>query len=387
MKKIKWPNWPNYGNDEYEAVSRVIKSNQLFAEKEVKSFEHEFAQYIKVKNALGVGNATQGLHLALAALNIGAGDEVITTTFSWISSASCILMQNAVPVFTDIEESSLGICPKSLEENITRRTKAIILVHLFGYPSQIDQIIEIANRYDLPIIEDASHTHGATYKNNKIGSFGKISVFSLHQRKTISVGDGGVVCTDDDDIANKIYQLRSFGNEELSYNYRMTEFAGALGKVGLSKLDEHNDIRIKNAECLASHLDSVEGIKVRLNLPNTKSVYYSLVLELTSELGSKIDIIVEKANDFGLPLKKTWEPLNFHPHFNPINSPARGVPWRWGIYDGSYCKDKDYKDLVFPIAFEYCYNRIIELPIHPPVNTEDIYSAALIIKNIINESK
>jgi perosamine synthetase len=387
MKKIKWPNWPNYGNDEHEAVSRVIKSNQLFAEKEVRSFEHEFAEYIEVKNALGVGNATQGLHLALAALNIGAGDEVITTTFSWISSASCILMQNAVPVFTDIEERTLGICPKSLEENITSRTKAIILVHLFGYPSQIEEIIEIANRYDLPIIEDASHAHGASYKNNKVGSFGKISVFSLHQRKTLSVGDGGVVCTDDDEIANKIFQLRSFGNEELSYNYRMTEFAGALGKVGLSKLDEHNKIRIKNAENLASHLDLVDGIHVRLNLPNTKSVYYSLVLELSSELGSKIDFIVEKANAFGLPLKKTWEPLNFHPHFNPINSPARGVPWRWEIYGGSYCENKDYKDLVFPVAFDYCYNRIIELPIHPPVNNDDIFLAATIIKNIINESK
>ena len=204
MEKIKWPKWPNYDEDDSEAVLRVIESNQLFAEKEVKSFEDEFAQYIKVKNALGVGNATQGLHLALAALNIGTGDEVITTPYSWISSASCILMQNAVPVFTDIEESSLGICPKSLEENITRRTKAIILVHLFGYPSQIDQIVEIANRYDLPIIEDASHAVGGQYQGEPIGccQYSDITIFSFHPVKIITSVEGGMALTNNFDLHN-----------------------------------------------------------------------------------------------------------------------------------------------------------------------------------------
>jgi dTDP-4-amino-4,6-dideoxygalactose transaminase len=167
---------------------------------------------------LGLGNATQGLHLALAALDVGEGDEVLVTSYSWISTASCILMQNAVPVFCDIESESLGMCPQDMESKITPFTKAVIMTHMFGYPAKIKELSQICKKYSIPLIEDASHAHGAEVDGKKLGTYGDISVFSLHQRKTLSVGDGGILCTDNDEVANKVYRLRSFGDEDLSYN-------------------------------------------------------------------------------------------------------------------------------------------------------------------------
>jgi len=333
---------------------------------------------------LGVGNATQGLHLALIALNVGVGDEVIVTPYSWISSASCVLMQNAVPVFCDIEEDTLGICPESLESNITERTKAIILVHLFGYPAKLDEICKISKKYNIPVIEDASHAHGALYKDIHIGTFGKLSVFSLHQRKCLSVGDGGIVCTKDLDLRDKIYRLRSFGDDELSYNYRMTEFAGALGNVALEKLDTENQVRINNAEHLANLLNDIDDIYVRIGESYNRTVYYSLPIEISSRISNKYDAIINKALEYGLPLRRTWTPLNYHPHFNPVNAPARGLPWKWDLYKGNYCKNITYSDLDLPVTNKLCNNRIFEISIHPPTNFDNIEKAAKIIKMILD---
>ena len=221
-KKVTWPIWPQYGEDEIGAVDRVVKSGQLFAAAEVKKFEERFAEFQETNFAVGLGNATQGLHLALAALNVGQGDEVIVTTCSWISTASCILMQNAVPVFCDIEPESLGLDPKKVEALITPLTKAIVTVHILGYPSKIRELAEVASRHSIPIVEDASHAPGAAIDGKKMGTFGVLGVFSLHQRKAISTGEGGVICTDNGDLAEKIRRLRSFGHPELSYNYRMS---------------------------------------------------------------------------------------------------------------------------------------------------------------------
>ena len=327
MKTIEWPKWPQYGPEEEIAVARVIKSNQLFADREVKDFEKQYASYIGCNYALGLGNGTQGLHLALAALNIGIGDEVIVSPYSWISSSSCVLMQNAVPIFCDIEKDTLGICPKEIEKNISNKTKAIIIVHMFGYPAKINEIVSISEKYGIPLIEDASHAHGASVEEKKIGNFGLISVFSLHQRKALSVGDGGVVCTNNQGIYDKIRQLRSFGHEELSYNYRMTEFAGALGKVGLSKLDTFNSQKIENAFILQKLFNDNDHLKVRICRENEIGVYYAVLFEVTKNVVN-LDLKISRLNKKGIPLIKTWKPLYKHPHFNPKSIPARGLPWK-----------------------------------------------------------
>ena len=375
MIKIDWPKWPNYGEEEYLAVKRVIKSNQLFADKEVRDFEDKFSEYVGCKYALGVGNATEGLHLSLIALDIGSGDEVIVTSYSWISTASCILMQNAVPIFCDIEKKSLGICPVDIEKKISPRTKAIIFVHMFGYPARVDEIIQISKKYNIPIIEDASHAHGASVNNVKAGNFGDISVFSLHQRKALSVGDGGIVCTNNIDYYNKIYRLRSFGDSELSYNYRMTEFAGALGKVGLKKLDIQNNIRIENALLLSYLLKDNEFLTVRMCNKSEKCVYYAVLLELKKDIPN-LDSRLENLQNKGIFIRKTWDPLHTHPHFNPGSViPSRGLPWRNGNYDGSM-QNLQYKKLMLKNVTNYCPHKIFEMYVHPPVGEDLIKISA-----------
>ena len=276
---INWPSWPQYGKDEHDAVTQVISSNQLFAAEKVKSFEENFAEYTGTKFAKGVGNATQGLHLALAALDIGVGDEVIVPPYTFIASASSILMQNAVPIFCDCDPTTRALSADKIKPLITKNTKAIIVVHMFGYPADMDPILELGQKHGLAIIEDASHAYGSEYKGLRCGSIGDVGVFSMHQRKALSAGDGGVVTTNDSDINEKIYRLRSFGHDQLSYNYRMTEFAGALGLVQLRKLDIQNQARQQNADLLDLLLKEVEGLDVVKPLD---CAYFSLLSGIAS---------------------------------------------------------------------------------------------------------
>ena len=380
-ESLKWPEWPIYGQEERDAVDRVIRSNQIFADREVRKFEEQYADYIGCNYAAGLGNATQGLHLALAALGVGVGDEVIVTPYSWISSASCILMQNAIPIFCDIEGESFGLDPEKIEARISKRTKAIIVVHMFGYPARIIEIAAIAEKHGIPLIEDASHAHGARVGGVSIGKFGTVSVFSLHQRKSLSVGDGGVICTDHEAIHKKIHKLRSFGDNELSYNYRMTEFAGALGQVGLSKLENHNKIRRANAITLASLLEDTRQLRVHVARHDEYAVYYAVLIEIIEDVHNLDNRLTELQN-LGIPIRKTWNPLHIHPHFNPIgNEPARGLPWKHPSYDGNQ-RGKKYSELDLPVTKRLCPDRVLELYVHPPTGYQEIKFAADNIKNI-----
>ena len=368
--RFSWPHWPQYGPREIDAVARVVRSQQLFAAGEVRAFEEDFAEYQGSKHAVGMGNATQGLHLALAALEIGRDDEVIVTASSWISSASCILMQNAVPVFVDIESESLGMAPQRVEEAISDRTKAIVIVHILGYPALVNQVAAIARRHGIPLVEDASHAPGASVGGVKCGTFGDLGVFSLHQRKAISTGDGGILCTDDAALAEKVRRLRSFGHSELSYNYRMTEFSAALGRIGLEKLDRENSERQAAAEYLHAAFAGDEWIRVRLARPEEIGVYYAIALEV-SLTDEESTVFLESFLDDGVPMRKAFEPLNRHPHFAIPDEPPRGYPWMSPTYDGQM-KGVSYHDLNFPVAYEYCYGRILELYAHPGISHSEL---------------
>ena len=367
--------WPSFGHEEAQAVNRVISSKQLFADKEVSSFENAYSSYVKCKYALGVGNATQGLHLALAALSIGLGDEVVVPPYSWISTASCVLMQNAVPIFCDVETDSFSLDPDKLLKAITPRTKAVILVHVFGYPSiHTSRIKEICRDNNVFLIEDNSHAHGAQVMGSFTGTIGDIGVASLHQRKSISVGDGGIVTTNQSDIYQKIYKLRSFGDHELSYNYRMTEFAGALGKVALQNLSCQNKIRQQRANLVAQRLSSLKGIRVLLPNPQHVSVFYAvlIVLEDIREIPD-LDSLVGHLPKHDAPLRYTWSPLHHHPHFQDHNGnePARGFPWRSEKYKNLGGKWSIPK---LPVSEKYLPNKIIEFYVHPTLASNDFES-------------
>ena len=284
MKKINWPIWPKYTLTDQEIVKKVVQSNRLFAGKKVLEFESKFKDFTNSKYAVAVGNATQGLHLSLAALNIGKGDEVITTPFSFISSASSILMQNAIPIFVDCISETLSPNFNEIEKKITKKTKAIILVHPFGYSFRADEIKKLCKKYNLYFIEDASHAHGLIYKKKHAGTFGDIGVFSLHQRKSLSVGDGGIILTKKKSIERNLRKLRSFGHEELSYNYRMTEFAGALGCNRIKNLKKENKIRKQNAQLLDYYFRNNLFIKPVKPISFSEPVYHKYLFRLNSNL-------------------------------------------------------------------------------------------------------
>ena len=375
---INWPHWPQYDEEHEDAVSRVIRSNQLFASGEVKNFEKNFSEYVDSEYAVGVGNATQGLHLALAAMGIGAGDEVIVTPYSWISSASCVLMQNAIPVFVDIDEETFGLSPRQVEESITPKTKAVILVHMFGLSSKVKEISEICRKHGIKLIEDTSHAHGAKFEKKSLGTFGDISVFSLHQRKAIPSGDGGIICTDNKIFYEKLWRLRSFGDKQLSYNYRMTEFA-AIGSVCLKRLDNENTQRRKNHKVIKEKLNQ-RKLSVVEPIEGAEAVYYAnlLIINLGYE---KQESLVRAANQAGIPLKRTWQPLHKHPHFMRKNMVNNITPW-------DYENDNKYVEpakIHLPNSEKYQEKLLFELDCHPLVSETMVSDACNIINGLISQ--
>ncbi|MEA3559510.1 MAG: DegT/DnrJ/EryC1/StrS family aminotransferase, partial [Candidatus Thermoplasmatota archaeon] len=217
---------PVMEKEEIDAVVRVMKSGMLAHGPEVVAFEEEFADYCGCKHGAAVSSGTSAIHLSLAALDIGAGDEVITTSFSFIASASPILFLGARPVFTDIDDRTFNMDPTSLKERITSRTKAIIPVHLYGQSADMDAIREIAG--EIPVIEDCAQAHGSLNNSRKVGSMGKAGMFSFYPTKNMTTGEGGMVVSNDSEYIDRIRMLRNHGqvarydHHSIGYNLRMT---------------------------------------------------------------------------------------------------------------------------------------------------------------------
>ncbi len=238
-----------------EAIKRVIKKRWFILGEEVENFEKEFAQYLNVKHAISVNSGSDALYLAIKALDIGEGDEVITVSLTFISTVDAIVRNGATPVFVDIEPDTYCIDVTKIEEKITDRTRAIIPVHLYGHPADMDPIMEIARKYDLYVIEDACQAHGAEYRGKKVGGIGHIGCFSFYPAKNLGAyGDGGMVVTGDEVIAEKIRLMRNYGqrkkyhHEFIGLNSRLDEIQAAVLRVKLNKLDDNNSKRHTLAE-------------------------------------------------------------------------------------------------------------------------------------------
>lgn len=253
---------PSTGDDEWQAVRDSLMTGWLTQGPKVKAFEQAFARRHSVKHAIASTSCTTALHLILAALEIGPGDEVIVPAFTWIATANVVLYCGATPVFVDIDQTSFNMDPSKIAKKITKNTKAIIPVHLFGLCADIDAISAAAP--GIPIIEDAACAAGSSYKGRSAGTLGVAAAFSFHPRKSITTGEGGMVTTHDEAVAEKINMLRNHGasvSEEqrhkgsrpyilpdfniLGFNYRMTDLQGAVGLVQLAKLDSFIEERHK----------------------------------------------------------------------------------------------------------------------------------------------
>ncbi|MEA1908159.1 MAG: DegT/DnrJ/EryC1/StrS family aminotransferase [Euryarchaeota archaeon] len=257
---------PMIGSVEIDSVVDAMKSGGLAQGPRVQAFEEQFADYIGARHAVATSSGTAALHIALLANGIGAGDEVVTTPFSFIATANAVLFTGARPVFADIGKDC-NIDPEKIMQTITPKTKAVLPVHLYGCPAEMKAIAEIAADHHLAIIEDACQAHGATYGDDcrKAGSFGT-GVFSFYPTKNMTTGEGGMITTNDPEIAKRARMLRDHGSsrryvhEMLGYNLRMTDMGAAIGLVQLKKLDQFNSARRRNAAHLTGELRNVRGL-------------------------------------------------------------------------------------------------------------------------------
>ncbi len=250
--------------DEIEsAIARVLKSGRYILGQEVESFENEFASYIGVRFGIGVGSGTEALHLALRACGIGKDDEVITVSHTAVATVAAIQFCGAVPVLVDIDMDTYTINTKQVEQAITKKTRAIIPVHLYGHPADIDGIINIARHYGLKVIEDCAQSHGAIYKGRKTGVLGDVSAFSFYPTKNLgAIGDGGIIVTDNPELAEKLRLLREYGwrqryiSEISGLNSRLDELQAAILRVKLRYLDKENGKRQSLASAYNERLSS-----------------------------------------------------------------------------------------------------------------------------------
>ncbi len=299
VREKEWPKWPVVGEREVDLITEVTKSgNWSFAGPKELEFAKKFASYCGVKYGECIGNGTETLEIALKALGILPGDEVIVPALTWIATASSVLMVNAVPVFVDIDPDTYCIDPDKVKEAITEKTKAIIPVHLFGCMADMDRIMEIAKKHNLAVIEDCAHTHGSIWKDKKAGSIGNIGSFSFQQSKVMTSGEGGIVVTDDEELAERCFSYKNCGRirketsqNVLGWNYRMTEFQAAILLAQLERFDEINARKTENAKYLSQKLSQIEGIEPMKNDPRvTRQTYYCYICRYDSSQFKDVSI-------------------------------------------------------------------------------------------------
>jgi len=411
IRKTPFPSWPYLGQEEINAVIDVIKKGHLssFAAppsdlflggEKIREFEKNFAQYHGIKYAISVNNATAGLHAALAAAGIGPGDEVIVTPHSFTSTATSILMQNAIPVFADISPETHNIDPKEIEKNITSQTKAIVVVHLLGRPAEMDEIMEIAKKNNLIVVEDCAQAAGAAYKNRLVGTIGDMGVFSFNEPKHMSTGEGGMIITDNDDLAEKCRLIRNHGeaidagkrqrsylSTMIGYNYRMTELTAAVGIEQLRKLDKLNQARIENARYLSSKLAGIEGLKTPRETADTKHVYYFYGLIYDAQkTGIPRERFISALNAEGIPsYGGTPHPLYKNPIFLEKKGYGRtSCPFECQHYSGQ----ADYTKVKCENAEKLCYEQAVWIKVvRPPCTLQDMDDVVSAIKKIINNKE
>ena len=297
------------------------------AGKYVTDLEEKFAGYCGLNHGIAVSNGTVALHTALVALGINKGDEVIIPNFNGIYGAFAVCYQGAMPVFVDAEPETWNIDPRKIEEKITNRTKAIMAVHIYGHPCDIDPIIEIAKRYDLKILEDAAEVHGGEYKGKKCGSFGDISIFSFFANKLATSGEGGIILTDDDELAdrcryykNLCFSLdgpRNFIHEDIGYNYRMSNIAAAIALAQIEKLEKYVDMRRNNNKLYQKYLEGIPGITFQPEKSWAKNVYWmNAIIVDKNEFGIDRDQLMRKLLDGGIQTRYFFAGMNRQPSLN-----------------------------------------------------------------------
>jgi perosamine synthetase len=317
---------PDITQAEIDAVNEVLKTAYLSIGPKIKEFEEAFAHYIGVKHAIGVSSGTSGLHLAMIAAGIKDGDEVITSSFSFIASANSILYERGVPVFVDIDPLTGNMDPALIEQAITERTKAILVVHAFGQPSDMDPILEIAHRHNLFIIEDSCEAIGAEYKGRAAGTLGDISVFAFYPNKQMTTGEGGIITTNSDEWADLSRSLRNQGRDvfdewlshtRLGYNYRLDELSAVLGVVQLQRIDEMLAKRAQVAEWYNQRISEIPLIEPPFIADTTSKMSWFVYVVRCSDLVDRTRLM-EYLKERGVPSRPYFTPIHLQPFYQNL---------------------------------------------------------------------
>jgi len=363
---------PCISEREEKLVLECIKSGWISSRGNfVKEFEERFSSYIGTKYGIAVSSGTAALHLAIVALDIKQGDEVIVPAFTSIASANAIRYTGAKPVLVDSDIHTWNIDPNKIEEKITNRTKAIMVVHIYGHPADMDPIIKIAKKYNLYVIEDAAEAHGAEYKGRKVGGIGDIGCFSFYANKIITTGEGGMVLTNDDQIAEKIDRLRDQGfnlklrkwliHDFIGYNYRLTNLQAAIGLAQLERIEEFVRKHRENAYYYNHLLKEIPGITLPPEAPWAKNVYWMYTILINEEvLGITRDELMKRLEEYGIDTRAAFLPIHLQPPYRDI-----------------------YKYENYPVA-EMLGRKGVNLPSGNTTNKEDIEYIVSALKEILS---
>lgn len=353
---------PTVGIEEADAAHRVIMSGMLTQGAEVAAAEDAFCEFSGIQHAVAVGNGTLALELALRAHRVGRGDEVITTPFSFFATAASIVNSGATPVFADIDPVTYNIDPKAIEAAITPRTAAIMPVHLYGRPADMDAIMAIANKHGLAVIEDSAQAANAWYDGRHAGGFGTGS-FSFYGSKNITSGEGGMVTTNDAALAERLRMLRNHGSstqyvhEEASSNYRMTDIQAAILRVQIGKLEKLTIRRQENAAYYDAAITASGVARPSPSDDRYKSCYHQYTLRIAGDRRDQMQVAL---NDRGIDARAFY-PLPMH------QQPALNM-----------------KNVSMPVA-EQAAREVLAIPVHPGLTADERERVATAINEIANE--
>jgi len=350
---------PQLGDEEKIAVSKVIDSGMIASGPKTEEFEKKFADYIGTKYAIATTSGTTALHLGLLSIGIKEGDEVIIPDFSFIATANSPLFCQAKPVFCDVDARTFNIDPEKIKKLITKKTKAIMPVHLYGQAADMKFISEIAEKYGINIIGDACQAHGAKYDGKMVGSFDDLECFSFYPTKNMTTGEGGMITTNSDEIAEKAVSLRNHGREKtkwgyehgcLGYNFRMTDIAAAIGIEQLKKMPKFNEMRKRNANFFNEHLTGVDIPYVQLNAEHS---YHQYTIKSKNR-----DALIQnlKKNEIGF-----------------------GIYYPQPLHSYKHLKKYAHKDLE---NSESLSNEVLSLPVHPALSTQDTEKIVKVVNEV-----
>jgi perosamine synthetase len=352
---------PDISESEINAVAEVLRSSRLSLGPKLEEFERNVAEYAGTKHAIAVNSGTSGLHLSVRALGLKAGEEVITTPFSFVASANVLLYEKAVPVFADIDKKTLNIDADQIEEAITPKTKAIMVVHVFGRPSPMREIVKIADRYNLKIIEDACEAIGAEYEGQPVGSIGDCGVFAFYPNKQMTTGEGGIIVTDNDFIAARAKILRNQGRDaasewfehvELGFNYRLSDINCALGIEQHKRIEQILRRRKSIARKYHERLkDNQHLVLPEIEFPEGKISWFVYVVRLNDNFTrAQRDSIIAEMQRAGIGCGRYFAPIHLQPF---------------------YVENFGYKTGDFPLA-EHAAERVVAVPFFNRISDNQI---------------